>query len=641
MKKIFLITFIALLVVCPVFAQSRLTQKQFVIVDENGDQQSWTTITSVTIYDAGTTTESTIYADRAGGTSKTNPIVTGLSDPITFWSRDADFKVTVTDGTYTRTLDNLTGSDTKIVFPTYLVAMATRTASDSQSFTFGSDSDWVAAAQDSTMDWTPGAADSAFAIGTTSYYSDLYLYGGDEGYDLYWDASEDTLELLDNVTLAVGTGDDLTVVHDGSNTTIAGNFIVSGQPTFQTDTLFDGTYDISYDDNRYQLLFEDNAVLGIGGDHDAEADVKLYHDGSDLYLDAIIEDEGWKIGDTTTGFDITYYFEGAGQFRTDYDGDFVNLTDDMDLRFGTGASSDGDFQMSSSSGNVLTIGQIVTGVGTIAVGVDANGIDTTFYGDTASSYMKWDNDGNTNGALLLEAADIALGDGDLILFGDALGTGDLALSSTSAVLSFTQISIGTGTMAYGADGNGIDQTWYSDTESDYMKWDQDGSTNGALIFEDSIIHMMDDTTIVVGDGSDGTIQYDEDGYDGIQVTGPLFGYRMSIENVTANDTLTTAESGRMLIVDGNTADVTLTLPSVGASDDGVWYYIVDANEAEASDVSLAPSDSDTINGSANDFSSDGADELPCAVMVVYDHSNTDWKVFINELGDGTAAWDSE
>lgn len=556
--KIISLIILALSIIC--YGQGSMTQKQFIVVDEAGDPMTWTTLTSITIYDAGTTDEATIYSDMRGNTSKTNPIVTGLDEVITFWSRDADYKVTVTDGTYTRTLDNLNASDTVIIFPTYLPAMSSRTASDSQSFTFGSDGDWVAAAQDSTMDWTPAVANSAFAIGNASYYSDLYLYGSTEDYNIYWDASENTLEILDDVTFAIGTGDDFTIIHNGSNTTISGNFIVAGEPTFQTDVLFDGTYDISYDDNRYQLLFEDSAILGIGGDHDAAGDVVMYHDGSDFYMDAAVADEGWNIGDTSTGFDITYYFEGAGQFRSDYDGDFFNLTDDMDLRFGTGASSDGDFQISSDSSNVLAIEQVDSGVGTITIGADNKGIDVTFYAETAS---------------------------------------------------------------------------------DYMMWDQDGNTQGSLIFEDSHIHMMDDTTIIFGDDSDSTMQYDEDGLNALQITGPMYGYELVTENVTANDTLTTAEFGKYFIVDGNTVDLTLTLPSVAAGEDGGWYVICDVNEASASDVSIAPADSDTINGSSNDFSSAGTDKLPCNVMLVYNHSNTDWVAVPMELGNGTAAWDSE
>lgn len=121
-------------------------------------------------------------------------------------------------------------------------------------------------------------------------------------------------------------------------------------------------------------------------------------------------------------------------------------------------------------------------------------------------------------------------------------------------------------------------------------------------------------------------------------SGILSRFLWEVENVTANDVLTTAECGKWFIVDGNTVDVTLTLPSVGATEDGLWFVIADANAAAASDVSIAHADSDTINGSANDFASDGADDLGATVMIVYDHSNTNWECLVFQVGD---CWDSD
>lgn len=121
-------------------------------------------------------------------------------------------------------------------------------------------------------------------------------------------------------------------------------------------------------------------------------------------------------------------------------------------------------------------------------------------------------------------------------------------------------------------------------------------------------------------------------------SGVLSRFLWEVENVTANDVLTTAECGKWFIVDGNTVDVTLTLPSVGATEDGLWFVIADANAAAASDVSIAHADSDTINGSANDFASDGADDLGATVMIVYDHSNTNWECLVFQVGD---CWDSD
>ena len=151
----------------------------------------------------------------------------------------------------------------------------------------------------------------------------------------------------------------------------------------------------------------------------------------------------------------------------------------------------------------------------------------------------------------------------------------------------------------------------------------------------------------LGTGADVTLQFDGTNF---EITGAtentpmtllnlaLSGQQKVLENVTVDDALTTAESGKMFIVDGNTVEVKLTLPSVGATDEGVYFIIVDANETAASDVSLTSSDSDTINGSGDDYTSDGADEVPCAVTVTYNHDNTDW---VCEPAQLTTAWDTD
>ena len=274
-----------------------------------------------------------------------------------------------------------------------------------------------------------------------------------------------------------GTGADILGSDSTWNVSKAGLATFAGGLTLNTggellvsarDILFDDTYDVAWDTSRDQLIFQDNAVLGLGGAHDAAADITLMYDGTDLLMEAAAADDVWKIGATTNfdinvygdtatdtvifdtsaedvqfngfdltiqdadlinfgdsddvtvsfdgtnfelfalaedtpfaiggtvaGFDTTYYFETAGQFRTDYDADFINLTDDMDLRFGTGASSNGDFQISSSSANLLTIGQIVAGTGSVAFGVNDAGLDVKLFGDTAGAYWLWDTSEDT------------------------------------------------------------------------------------------------------------------------------------------------------------------------------------------------------------------------------------------------------
>ncbi len=391
MDKKFTIMLLSLMFVATSLG-ARLTQKQMTFVTEFGVLV--TDLTSVEILDAGTATTSTIYSDRTGQTSLTNPIVTGLgSGLITFWSKDADYRCTATNDVRTRTVDNMTGSDGRFAFPTYLVDMSSRVADDDQTFAFGDQSDWVLAAQDKTFDATPAVDDSVFAIGTASFTSDLLLYGA-SGYHLIWDASEYTLELKDNTIFAVGEGDDYTISHNGSATTVTGAFTCSGIPTFSTDVIFDGTYNIKYDDDRYQLHFQDSAVLGIGGAADAVGDITFVHNGTDFLMEAATADDLWKIGETTN-FDVAIY----GDTNTDFvyfdtdselvylDGFDMRFNDDDMLKFG----DDSDFTIDSGTTKVL---DFTPGAATddyiVNFGLDQSGVDIKAFGTTSGDYMEWD-----------------------------------------------------------------------------------------------------------------------------------------------------------------------------------------------------------------------------------------------------------
>jgi len=377
----------------------RKFQVQF--VDEFLRPVDMGTSVSIYIYAVGTTTEITTYLDKLEQNTVTTPITDDSTNTslayergfMQWYQKPAAFKLSVTDGTSSRNFDNLTGSNVAIMWPSFLVELSSSSygAGDNIDFTFAGHV--ISGAVAGTLQFTPDADDSAVNMGTTDATTDFNLYGGTSGRNLYWDASENTLEVLDNTVIAVGTGDDWTASHDGSTTTLAGAATITGVQTYSDDVVFDGTYDIKYDDSRYQLHFQDDAVLGIGGAADAVGDVTMTHDGSDFYLDAAIADEGFKIGDVTSGFDLTYYFETAGQIRTDYDADFLNLTDDMELRFGTGASSNGDIAISSNSTNILQFEQVVSDTGTITYGATGAGMDSTWYGEEAGDYMKWDGTG--------------------------------------------------------------------------------------------------------------------------------------------------------------------------------------------------------------------------------------------------------
>jgi hypothetical protein len=399
-----------------------------------------------------------------------------------------------------------------------------------------------------------------------------------------------------------GTGDAISINGSSTGNLIYdedGNFTVSsaglvtavgltstGEIQTTADVLFNGTYDAAWDVNRNQFIFQDNAVLGIGGAHDAAADVAITWDADSLNIVPVAADTLLEIGDSsssTTGFDIHYYFETAGELLTDYDGDFINLTDDMDLRFGTGASANGDFMISGDSAPLLTIDVVVAGTGEIAIGNDADDVPLKWFGETTGGYFYFTGDqlqgvgaaqvslnddvelligtgvtgagdfqisGTSAPALVIDVvvagsgsieigndaddvpltwfgettgnyikmtgdqlqieggatgAQLALGDGDAILFGDTLGTGDFSISDETDVLVINNVVDGTGTVAFGIADTGLDVAFYGDAGSGVMLWDENANTNGALVFDNADIEMGDGDFVQFGDGADLTV----------------------------------------------------------------------------------------------------------------------------------------
>lgn len=275
--------------------------------------------------------------------------------------------------------------------------------------------------------------------------------------------SPTSLALGDNEPLNCGDGTDVVIDYDSATSDLhinggaANQGIDFGAATTVDVRLTGANYDAQWDASRDHLLFQDNAVCAFGGTNDSASDYKISTAGSTGYLvvTAVAANDCVSIGDGTVATD----------FRID------NITT---------AGADIWFDQSAD-----------TAAGTLYVGTDGKGIDTKFFGESSSSYLMWDMSADM---LLVEAADIALGDGDKILFGDALGTGDLVISSTSAVLNIGQVAGGTGTITIGADGTGIDTKFFGDTAGDYMLWDQNLATNGGLYFLDTCIRLDDATS---------------------------------------------------------------------------------------------------------------------------------------------------
>jgi len=118
-----------------------------------------------------------------------------------------------------------------------------------------------------------------------------------------------------------------------------------------------------------------------------------------------------------------------------------------------------------SSGNLRF--KQVNSSGQIHFGVDDTGLDVKFFGATASSYMLWDESADQ---LVFDAADLQLGDSDILKFGDATG-GDVSVNWTGSLLQISPAADDTGSVNIGNGTADIDFKWFGGAAADYVLFD--------------------------------------------------------------------------------------------------------------------------------------------------------------------------
>ena len=272
-------------------------------------------------------------------------------------------------------------------------------------------------------------------------------------------------------------------------------------------------------DSSNDALWLDSADIALGqtdyilfGDTMGTGDFSLGTTANNvLSFSQIVAGTGSVLwGVNGAGLDNTWYGDTASaNFMWDTDVDQlvfagateITLNDDVEILFGTGASNAGDFSiLGSGTGPVLKIDVISAGSGSIEIGNDADDVPFKWWGETTGNYILMTGDQlQIEGAAT--GAQLALGDGDAILFGDALGTGAFTLSSTSDVLTLAQVSADTGTIVIGVTGGtDIPITWYGETSG------ADLILTGDTILIDGIDMTFEDGDFLkFGDGSDFTM----------------------------------------------------------------------------------------------------------------------------------------
>lgn len=344
-------------------------------------------------------------------------------------------------------------------------------------------------------------------------------------YDVAFDASREGIVAEDNAIIGFGAGThddapDLTISGDGTNVLVevatqdAADWIFGATNALDilihndaADSLI--TFDSSaemVEFNGWDLRVQDLDLICFGDTSDwtlqSSAAKKLKAtpatgDGSDSFdIGADTAGADFKLfGADTTG---AYCLWDSSNDALWFDKADIALGETDYILFGDTMGT-GDISLGCSANNVFTIGQVVADAGEIRFGVADDGLNVSFFGDASGGKMVWTEAGLTSGSLYFTDAHLSLDDESLIYFGSALGTGDFTMGDVSDVLLITQVADGTGSVAFSADGEGMDVKFFGDTASSYMLWDEDYGTNGALEFDVTNLHLGDGDELQFGD----------------------------------------------------------------------------------------------------------------------------------------------
>lgn len=439
MRKILFSIIVVALLACPATAQ-RYRQFQLAIVDEFGE--AVTNIDTVEIYDAGTSTTSTIYSTRAG-TARTNPMTTtsgGFTQAlglVQWYQAAADFKVTVTESgaSQSLTVDNLTSRNTRFAwFVNYIGEAATLQITDDTTLDIGTGDDFY-------HDWDN--SNSRYIIYPTSDGSGTLHFGkAAVHHDIYW--------------------------HTGA--AITDHYVFFDE----------GSGNVTW--KNVDLIIDSDAIQYFGD----SSDMSINYDESNNDLDILSTTalDEISFGATGDGYDLKWWGTTGGDYVLfTYSSDEVVFVD-IDLQLQEGADLEFyhtdtvDWKGECATGDRLAfIPALANDTAAFHIGDATYTGDLALFGATASTVLF---DASANVAKF-DVYNIALGDGDQLLLGDTLGTGDFSISDESDVLLITQVSDGVGEVEFSADGEGMDVTFYGDTASSKMVWDENGDTNGSLV----------------------------------------------------------------------------------------------------------------------------------------------------------------
>ena len=376
--------------------------------------------------------------------------------------------------------------------------------------------------QKSTV-FTGGGMD--FGVDDTG--ADVIFYGATSGRNMKWDESEDHLLFTDNTKLKIGTGADLQLYHDSSDSYVRAynNDLIIMQDAADKDIIFkadDGsgsptaylTLDGSVAKTAVSkpLLFADN----ISAEYGADTDMIMYHSGGAGYIehytgnfniiqhtndgDIIFQCDDGSGGVTTyitidgsatqTKFDKNARFNDSVRAEFGSSGDFVITHDGSDSKI---ENATGDLKIRNFSDNKDIIFENDNGAGGSTTYFYLDGSSATHDGSaTTGLYTNWPDysrismgtshdlqiyHDSTNSNIINAVGNLAIqnnaNDGDIKFFCDD-GSGGVTTylqldGGITSILAYKDIL-----MAVDGDGGGYKNDCY---EYDGSAWSSGGSTS--------------------------------------------------------------------------------------------------------------------------------------------------------------------
>lgn len=297
---------------------------------------------------------------------------------------------------------------------------------DNQTLGIGTDSDLTAGWDGTDIDVLAAADNTMVTIGATGNSFDFKVFGAGAATYATFDASADSFKLEDNVffgfgsnTAGVGTKGDINITWNATKLLVAqttpNSAIDLGVSGAGIDLQFYGDtagYDLLWDQSADSLLFADNAKLAIG----TGSDIVFLWDATDLLVSQLTADSSIKWGVSGAGINHVFYGDTATYNMTwDQTNDQLLFNDSAKLSIGTGAGGVGDIALSWDATR-LNVTQL-TANSEVRWGVDGAGIDQMWYGDTASTYVTWDQSADSlilAGVAKIKAQTIAAATGTAI-----------------------------------------------------------------------------------------------------------------------------------------------------------------------------------------------------------------------------------